>query len=960
MTLDNTRQEAAVRRTPLLLIFPALWIGLAIAVYLAIMKSELDANILNTAKACGIDGGGCAKNQLSSYSSVFGVPIAIWAIPTYIVAAFLTGHALIKQKHEEFLARKTVSLVVVIGLMTTLYSLFLAYISFFVLEPCKFCMGLYAVNGSILVLSFMALHGSIPTVVQSLTGRNLATIRPQLTPIPQAGLIFVLALGAALVWFQRADGNMKQKKAAMVQQARQDTAARIKALKSLPLDDVEYSVWGPKDAAVTLVEFADFKCGHCALMAKHTLGPLKQKYKDKIRVVFRHYPLDSECNAGANSHPGACEAARAAHCAGKQGRFWQMHDLLFENQDNLKSSLIPKLAKKAGVQMATWEACLDDPATSKRIALDIDIANQAFIQGTPYIIVDRVPMDGWSDLEKIEALIDSALGEPPTEANKSIASSGGANQWGPDDAPVTLIEYSDFECSFCRMLAHNLKAIKKKYDDGQLRIIFRNFPLNNECNPFTGGARHKNACSAARAAHCAGEQGKFWEMHDLLFEKQSKLSAKDLESYAQKIGVDVKQWNTCLTSTETNQKIRLDAAKGAKKRIDSTPKVFINDRPMEGAGSLSILEYMIDNALKSSDSGSNTNTKVVRADDTTPTQVKITSLPSPFYIDAFEASVDGAGKAMSIPNALPAQLSWFEAKEACEKASKRLCTEKEWVTACAGKAAIDNNGNGYFADDTVEGTMYPYGLYYEASRCRANEDRKTGGVVNTGSLAGCRTASGIYDIVGNRAEWVGTDPKKATLVGGSYSSRSRAACNYRRASYGPGYRNATTGVRCCADEPVKGKADRSQVDESNTNDVVGRALPAKLRLNTEDSQVLESAWFKNKVTYITFFASWCGSCKRELPFLRKLQEEFGPKGFHVVAIGTDRLKKRTLDFVNQFDPNYVVVHDQDSSAMGLFNIDSMPASFLVDRKGVVQHRSIGFNVDEIPEIRERVEKLLNQ
>ena len=205
---------------------------------------------------------------------------------------------------------------------------------------------------------------------------------------------------------------------------------------------------------------------------------------------------------------------------------------------------------------------------------------------------------------------------------------------------------------------------------------------------------------------------------------------------------------------------------------------------------------------------------------------------------------------------------------------------------------------------------------------------------------------------------MGNDPKKATLVGGSYSSRSRAACNYRRASYGPGYRNATTGVRCCADQPVAGKADRSKVDNSNSTDLVGRTLPSKLQLTTVDNQVLDSSWFQNKVTYITFFASWCGSCKRELPFLRTLQEELGPKGFFVVAIGTDRVKKRSLDFVNQFDPNYAVVHDTQSSAMGIFNIDSMPASFLVDRKGIVQHRSIGFNVDEVPEIRTRIEKLL--
>ena len=150
------------------------------------------------------------------------------------------------------------------------------------------------------------------------------------------------------------------------------------------------------------------------------------------------------------------------------------------------------------------------------------------------------------------------------------------------------------------------------------------------------------------------------------------------------------------------------------------------------------------------------------------------------------------------------------------------------------------------------------------------------------------------------------------------------------------------------------------MDTSSTQDIVGKAVPPTFQLETEDGTKVGPAWFKGKTTYVTFFASWCGSCKRELPALRDLQTEFGPKGFKVLAIGTDRLPDRSKDFVNKYDPNYPVAYDPESVAMGIFNIDAMPASFLVDTSGVVRTRTVGFRPEDLPQIRSKIQGMLGK
>jgi protein-disulfide isomerase len=159
---------------------------------------------------------------------------------------------------------------------------------------------------------------------------------------------------------------------------------------------------------------------------------------------------------------------------------------------------------------------------------------------------------------------------------------------GGKNAKVTLIEYSDFECSFCGRHTPTIEALLDKYGD-DIRVIFRHFPLSSI---------HPNAQKAAEASECAGEQGKFWEMHDLLFDNQSALGLVNLKSYAVNLGLDQNQFNECLDSSKYASKISKQAAEAQAGGITGTPGTFVNDQLVKGAYPVATFEQIIDSILK--------------------------------------------------------------------------------------------------------------------------------------------------------------------------------------------------------------------------------------------------------------------------------------------------------------------------------------------------------------------------
>jgi protein-disulfide isomerase len=147
-----------------------------------------------------------------------------------------------------------------------------------------------------------------------------------------------------------------------------------------------------------------------------------------------------------------------------------------------------------------------------------------------------------------------------------------ASAKGPSSAAVTIIEFSDFECPYCSRAAATIRQLQQAYVK-DMRIVFRHYPL-----PF-----HQNARKAAEAAECAREQGKFWEMHDKLFETQKNLTLPDLKKRAVELGLNAQTFAQCLDSGRHAARVGKDASDGESYGVKATPTFFINGRLISGA-----------------------------------------------------------------------------------------------------------------------------------------------------------------------------------------------------------------------------------------------------------------------------------------------------------------------------------------------------------------------------------------
>lgn len=157
---------------------------------------------------------------------------------------------------------------------------------------------------------------------------------------------------------------------------------------------------------------------------------------------------------------------------------------------------------------------------------------------------------------------------------------------GPADAPITIIEYSDYQCPFCARVTPTLAELRKTYGD-KVRIVFKDFPLPN----------HPEAPKAAEAAHCAGDQGKYWEMHDRLFANQRALQVPALKQHAASLGLDMEAFSQCLDSGKHAARVEADLREGEALGVNSTPTLFINGRPVMGAQPLAYFKAVIDEEL---------------------------------------------------------------------------------------------------------------------------------------------------------------------------------------------------------------------------------------------------------------------------------------------------------------------------------------------------------------------------
>jgi len=159
---------------------------------------------------------------------------------------------------------------------------------------------------------------------------------------------------------------------------------------------------------------------------------------------------------------------------------------------------------------------------------------------------------------------------------------------GPEHAPVTLVEYGDFECPTCKQAAGAVKLLLARFEQ-RVRFVFRHFPLEEI---------HPHALRAAEAAECAGGQGKFWQMHDMLFEKQSHLEIARLPEYARSLGLDMARFSAEMADEIYLQRVREHQQSGRVSGVRATPGFFLNGRILDASYGLGGMSAAVEAALR--------------------------------------------------------------------------------------------------------------------------------------------------------------------------------------------------------------------------------------------------------------------------------------------------------------------------------------------------------------------------
>lgn len=389
---------------------------------------------------------------------------------------------------------------------------------------------------------------------------------------------------------------------------------------------------GASAPLVTIVEFSDFQCPFCA-QANSTLSQLLENFPQEVRIAFRHNPLPFHQQAV----PAAIVSLEAQRQKG-DAAFWRAHDILFEEQEKLSNigetaELIERIRRELDLQPVADE---DIDELLGRIQSDMDLAQSVGASGTPYFFINGRLVSGARPYNEFEtvvreeiALAEAALKagaaretlyslvmevaraqpaprEDAAEAPAAVEPNeaqvprpgrpdpavtyhvpvGKAPTHGPNDALVTIVTYSDFECPFCARVQDTLTKIREDYG-GDIRVVFKNNPL-----PF-----HANARAAAVAALEAQRQGQdkaFWALHDKLFSNQQALGELDLVTYMRDLKLNPKALSNAKLRAKHEE--RIDAEQAEAKRLGAlgTPSFFINGRFLAGAQPYEVFKALID------------------------------------------------------------------------------------------------------------------------------------------------------------------------------------------------------------------------------------------------------------------------------------------------------------------------------------------------------------------------------
>lgn len=414
-----------------------------------------------------------------------------------------------------------------------------------------------------------------------------STLRSTLRSVLRPALVASLALGCLL--------------GALASPARADRRG-FDAARVYKVPRGESPATGSADAPITIVAWSDYACGYC-VRAQTTLDRLARLYPGQLRWVHRTLPLDDDDTL----------ASEAALAAAAQGRFRPMNDRMYALGGRVDRAAVELAARELGLDMIRFRADLD--TRRHRAAIDADAADARAlgVSGTPTFFVNGRPVHGNQPLRVFAEVVDQELarfarapadhdalvadGQPTADVTDEpsrrraldrttlyrVGLGLPGHQSGPDDALVTIVVWSDFQCPFCARQAAVLGELRASYKD-RVRVVVRHLPMTF----------HRDAQLAAEASVAAAAQGKFWQFHDQLFANFGRLARADLEQFAQATGLDLPAFRAALDDRRYRDAVTAEGAAAEALGVEGTPTMFINGAPIGGARDAQTMARLID------------------------------------------------------------------------------------------------------------------------------------------------------------------------------------------------------------------------------------------------------------------------------------------------------------------------------------------------------------------------------
>lgn len=373
---------------------------------------------------------------------------------------------------------------------------------------------------------------------------------------------------------------------------------------------------GDPNAPVTIVEFSDYQCPFCLRHFQETFPQLKAEYIDtgQVYYIFKDFPITS-------LHPVAPRVHQAARCAGEIGSrdaYWQVHDSFFNNQQQWADqpqpdldNILVGLTNDLELSEPEMRECLASGRYTEAVTADLAEGQRLGVSGTPAFFINGYPLAGAQPYEVFQQAIDLAiqgrLGEAYALSAEGQAQAtatalagrpvyvplGDAPALGSPDAPITIVEYSDYQCPFClRHFQSTLPQLQAYIDADQVRYVFKDFPLYSI---------HPQAQKAHEGSRCARELGgdeAYWAMHDLLFANQEQWANNPdhvavIKSLAVQAGLPQAEFDDCLDSGRYAEAVNADVAEGQGFGVNGTPTFFINGQRLVGAQPFPLFEQVI-------------------------------------------------------------------------------------------------------------------------------------------------------------------------------------------------------------------------------------------------------------------------------------------------------------------------------------------------------------------------------